>query len=110
MSEGRFKGHECVEFNGNASNIMTAVIDEHIFMQVCPPPDLAFAFALFLYLCSQASADSLLRRVLAAQVQLTIQISDFKSNPPFAVVLYSASSRTPIGVPPQPTWPSPAVH
>ncbi|ELR17362.1 uncharacterized protein ACA1_061000 [Acanthamoeba castellanii str. Neff] len=63
MSEGRFKGHECVEFNGNASNIMTAVIDEHIFMQV----------------------------------QLTIQISNFKSNPPFAVVLYSASSRTPIG-------------
>ena len=48
MSEGRFKGHECVEFNGNASNIMTAVIDEHIFMQVCPPPDLAFAFALYL--------------------------------------------------------------
>lgn len=69
-----------------------------------PPPDLAFTFtftfALFLSLCSH---DSLLPCVFAAQVQLTIQISNFKSNPPFAVVLYSASSRTPIGVPPHPT-------
>ena len=73
-----------------------------------PPPGSRFrfrslSFFLSFLLCSQASAGSLLRRVLADQVQLTIQISDFKSNPPFAVVLYSASSRTPIGVPPQPT-------
>jgi hypothetical protein len=32
--KGLFKGRECIEFNNNASNVMTAVIEEHIFLEV----------------------------------------------------------------------------
>ncbi len=31
---GRFKDHKCALFNGNTSEIITAVLEDHTFMEV----------------------------------------------------------------------------